>query len=179
MFDFSGHRVMITGAAGGIGVGLVTYFLDQCATVLAIDLDRAGLARLTSDLGDPSGLQTAVVDLNEAALLRATVQIFEDAQGPVTILVNNAGAAAATALSNMTPEAWAHDLAINLTSAYNCVEAVKAGMLADRAGVIINIGTVNGMLALGHPAYSAAKAGLISYTRALAIEYGPLGVDLR
>jgi len=176
MSEFTSQRVMITGAAGGIGIGLVTYFLDRGATVLALDLDNQGLARLTSDLGDPGRLHTAVVDLTDGPQVRAVVQLFENAQGAVTTLVNNAGAAAATALSNMTPEAWAHDLNINLTSAYNCVEAVKERMFAGRRGVIINVGTVNGMLALGHPAYSAAKAGLISYTRSLAIEYGPLGV---
>ncbi len=167
---------MITGAAGGIGGGLVSYFLRNGATVLASDIDENRLGYLAGDIGPDDRLHTGVADLNDAASVKHMVDTFVAAAGPVTVLINNAGAAAATALSNMTPEAWAHDLAINLTSAYNCVEAVKAGMMTAGKGVIINIGTVNGMMALGHPAYSAAKAGLISYTRSLAIEYGPLGL---
>ncbi len=172
MFDFTQKNVLVTGAAGGIGLGLVQYFLEAGATVLASDRDAEGLARLEAH----DRLHTAVADLTDRPGVIAMVEAFAASHGPIDVLINNAGAAAATALANLTPEAWDHDLGINLTSAYNCVEAVKPAMIAARAGVIVNIGTVNGMTALGHPAYSAAKAGLISYTRSLAIEYGPLGL---
>ncbi|MEI9902881.1 MAG: SDR family NAD(P)-dependent oxidoreductase [Asticcacaulis sp.] len=163
---------MITGAAGGIGTGLVRFFLAAGATVLASDRDAGGLGKL----GAHDRLHTGTADLTDRAGVAAVVEVFAAKAGPVDVLINNAGAAEATSLANMTPEAWDHDLGINLTSAYNCVEAVKGAMMAARHGVIINIGTVNGMTALGHPAYSAAKAGLISYTRSLAVEYGPLGI---
>lgn len=172
MADFTAKNIMITGAAGGIGVGLCRHFLDKGARVLALDLDATGLDRLAEPLGAGDRMQVAAVDLTDLAAVRAAVEGF----GPVDILINNAGAAAATALVNLTPEAWAHDLGINLTAAYHCVEAVKPAMIGRGAGVIVNIGTVNALTALGHPAYSAAKAGLISYTRSLAIEYGPLGI---
>ena len=64
----------------------------------------------------------------------------------------------------------------NLDNAYYCAHAVIPGMLAKRSGVIINIGSVNGLSALGDPAYSAAKAAMISLTRSLAQEYGPYGI---
>ena len=170
MFDFSGKVVLITGAAGGIGRGLCQAFLDWHATVLALDRDGEALAAM-----DPR-LITAAVDLTDIAATRAAIDGLVAQSGPVDILVNNAGAAAATALATLTPDAWTHDLAINLSAAYHCVEAVKAAMFARKSGVIINIGTVNAGLAIGHPAYSAAKAGLVSYTRSLAVEYGPLGI---
>lgn len=172
MADFTAKNIMITGAAGGIGVGLCRHFLDTGARVLALDLDAGGLDRLAGAMDAGERLHVAAVDLTDLAAVRGVVDGF----GAIDILINNAGAAAATALVNMTPEAWAHDLGINLTAAYHCVEAVKPAMMARGAGVIVNIGTVNAMTALGHPAYSAAKAGLISYTRSLAIEYGPLGI---
>lgn len=172
MADFTAKNIMITGAAGGIGVGLCRHFLDAGARVLALDLDAGGLDRLKGAMDAGERLHVAAVDLTDLAAVRGVVDGF----GAIDILINNAGAAAATALANMTPEAWAHDLGINLTAAYHCVEAVKPAMMARGAGVIVNIGTVNAMTALGHPAYSAAKAGLISYTRSLAIEYGPLGI---
>ena len=170
MFDFAGKVVLVTGAAGGIGQGLCEAFLAWGATVLAFDRDAQALERMDARL------HKATPDLTDLAAVKAAVEAVTATTGPVDILVNNAGAAAATALSNLTPEHWAHDLAINLTAAYHCVESTKEAMFARGSGVIINIGTVNAMLAIGHPAYSAAKAGLVSYTKALAVEYGPRGI---
>jgi NAD(P)-dependent dehydrogenase (short-subunit alcohol dehydrogenase family) len=176
MFDFSAQKIMVTGAAGGIGVGLCRAFLDWGAVVFAFDRDQAAIDGLQHALGVNERLLTATADLTDLAAVRSAVESLVGKAGPVDVLINNAGAAAATALATLTPQAWQHDLAINLSAAYYCVEAVKESMFARGRGVIINIGTVNALLTLGHPAYSAAKAGLISYTRSLAVEYGPRGV---
>ena len=176
MHDFAGRNVMITGAAGGIGVGLCDYFLEAGARILAVDRDGGALEQRARGHEAGDRFQVAALDLTDRAAVHAGVAAFASAFGPVDTLINNAGAAAATALSNLEPEHWDHDLAINLTAAYNCVEAVKGAMFAAGAGSIVNIGTVNALTGLGHPAYSAAKAGLISYTRSLAIEYGPKGL---
>ncbi|MDI7775759.1 SDR family oxidoreductase [Asticcacaulis sp. EMRT-3] len=170
MFNFSGKVVLITGAAGGIGQGLCEAFLGWNATVLAFDR-----AAETLD-GMDARLHKATPDLTDLEAVKAAVAALTAKTGPVDILINNAGAAAAVSLSTLTPDDWAHDLAINLSAAYHCVEATKAAMFARGSGVVINIGTVNAMLAIGHPAYSAAKAGLVSYTKALAVEYGPRGL---
>ena len=172
-YDFTEKNVLITGSAGGIGEGLVSAFAAWGATVMAVDYDQAGLDRLA---GDNPGIMTAQADLTDLASTQAAFTKLAEQAGPVDVLINNVGAAAATALANLTPEGWEHDLAINLSSAYHCVEAVKQSMFDRESGVILNIGSVNALLALGHPAYSAAKAGLISYTRSLALEYGPKGI---
>jgi NAD(P)-dependent dehydrogenase (short-subunit alcohol dehydrogenase family) len=172
---YSGRVVMITGAAGGVGAGLVKFFLRAGAEVVACDHDGASMARLCEQLGSPPALHVALADITDAAAIRHAVESAA-ALDAIDTLINNAGGAASTALANLTPQAWEHDLALNLTGAYNCVEALRPAMMQRRRGVILNIGSVNGMTALGHPAYSAAKAGLISYTRSLAIELGPLGI---
>lgn len=173
--DFSGRIVLITGAAGGIGTALCSHFAALGAQVLAVDIDAAALDASIAASGS-EGVAAVPVDILDRAALRDAVGQAVERFGPIDTLINNAGAAAATALANTTPETWDHDVALNLTGAFNCVEAVKDGMFAAGRGVIVNIGSVNGGTALGHPAYSAAKAGLVSYTRALAIEYGPKGL---
>jgi NAD(P)-dependent dehydrogenase (short-subunit alcohol dehydrogenase family) len=74
------------------------------------------------------------------------------------------------------PAGWRDDIAGNLNGAYHCVHAVIGDMVARRAGSIVCVGSVNALGALGDPAYSAAKAGLVSLTRALALEYGRYGI---
>lgn len=177
MMDFSSRVVMITGAAGGIGRGLCAYFHEAGARVLAFSREAEELDALCRSVapGSPR-LWTAHADLTRYDEVIDAVARVVALSGPVDILINNAGGAAATALSNTTPQSFRADLDLNLTAAYHCVEAVKQPMFARSKGVIINIGSVNSEMALGHPAYSAAKAGLVSYTRSLAVEYGPRGV---
>lgn len=177
MMDFSGRVVMITGAAGGIGQGLCAYFHEAGAHILAFSRDAVELEPLRRTVApDSPRFLTAHADLTRYHEVIEAVGRLVARSGPVDVLINNAGGAAATALSNTTPESFRKDLDLNLTAAYHCVEAVKQPMFERGKGVIINIGSVNSELALGHPAYSAAKAGLVSYTRSLAIEYGPRGV---
>lgn len=173
-YRFDKQVVLITGASGGVGRALCADFCERGATVLALDVDEQALLALTEQMG--GACVPVVASVTDLAALSAQVAVATQKTGPVDILVNNAGAAAATAMCNLTPEAWQHDIDLNLTGAFHCVTAVKEAMLERRRGVIINIGTVNAMQALGHPAYSAAKAGLISYTKSLATEYGPYGI---
>ncbi|VWB29696.1 short-chain dehydrogenase [Burkholderia arboris] len=165
------RTTLVTGAAGGIGQALCRTFLAAGDRVLALDRDRAALDRFIDTLGDARA--TPVVDdLTDAERLRSVLE----AHPPADVLVANAGTAASTTLRDTTPASWRTDLDANLTATYVSVEAVLPGMRANRRGAIAIIGSVNGVHALGHPAYSAAKAGLISYTKSLAIEYGRDGV---
>ena len=173
-YHFDESIVLITGATGGVGQGLCRYFCERGATVLALGRNRDLLEQLGKDMG--KNYNPVAVDVTDLSGLKATVRSVTDKTGDVNILVNNAGAATATALANLTPESWQRDINLNLTGAYHGVETVKEAMFARREGVIINIGSVNSLSTLGHPAYSAAKAGLISYTKSLAVEYGPKGI---
>lgn len=173
-YRFDESNVLITGATGGVGRGLCRYFCEKGATVLALGRNRELLEQLGDELGE--NYIPVAVDVTDLAALRKAVGSATDKAGAVDILLNNAGAASATALANLTPAAWQRDINLNLTGAYHCVETVREAMFARGEGVIINIGSVNSLSTLGHPAYSAAKAGLISYTKSLAVEYGPKGI---
>jgi len=92
--------------------------------------------------------------------------------GDVHVLINNAGLSRHPTVAVTDPAGWEEDIGANLNGAYNCVHAVLPQMVTRRHGSIINVGSVNGLSALGDPAYSAAKAGMIAMTKAIAMEYG-------
>lgn len=173
-YRFDKKAVLITGASGGVGQGLCRYFCERGANVMAVARNPELLRSVTDKLG--KNCIPIVADVTNLSALNTAVRPVTERVGHVEILINNAGAAAATTLSELTPEAWRQDLNLNLTGAYHCVEVVKEAMFDRGEGVLINIGSVNSLLTLGHPAYSAAKAGLASYTKSLAVEYGPKGI---
>jgi NAD(P)-dependent dehydrogenase (short-subunit alcohol dehydrogenase family) len=174
MSDFTDSVVVITGAAGGIGRALCRRFAADGAIVVAVDRDAAPLAAWVAELG--ARHRAVVADVTDAEATQQALSSAVAALGKVDVLVNNAGAAFAGSLAELDRATWRREIAINLDGAYHCVEAVRARMVKQGGGAIVNIGSVNGLLALGHPAYSAAKAGLISYTKALAIELGRHGI---
>jgi NAD(P)-dependent dehydrogenase (short-subunit alcohol dehydrogenase family) len=173
---FEGKVVAITGAAGGVGTSLCRYFLDEGARVAAID-KKASVESLLTDLkASPDMFASAIADITESVEVERAFASLTGALGPVDILVNNAGGSGHRTFARTDPAGWRQDIGGNLDNAYYCAHAVIPGMLVKRSGVIINIGSVNGLGALGDPAYSAAKAAMISMTRSLAQEYGPYGI---
>jgi NAD(P)-dependent dehydrogenase (short-subunit alcohol dehydrogenase family) len=170
--QFQDKVVAITGAAGGIGRGLCTYFGAHGAAVAALDRSATVTAFAEELRGDGIKTAAAVVDIGDANVVAAAFKTFADQLGPVDILINNAGASSHPSLERTPPEGFAEDVHINVNGAYNCAHAVLPGMKARRAGIIVNIGSVNGLGAYGDAAYSAGKAALISLTRSLALEFG-------
>lgn len=176
MAEFAGKVVAITGAAGGIGQVLCRHFAGEGATIAALDKSPAvtGLAQeLAADGGEAA---SEVVDVSDTKAVPEAFARLEAKLGPVNVLVNNAGFSGYPILETTSPDEWKMLVDGNLNSAYVCAHAVLKSMKARRAGVIVNIGSVNALQALGDPAYSAAKAGMISLTQALAIEYGRFGI---
>ena len=170
--DFQGKVVAVTGAAGGIGQELCRYFVEQGAAIAAFDKSPT----LTEFEGTLSGqgarIDASVVDIGEPAAVKLALARAVDALGPIDILINNAGATHNPVLERTTPESFRDDVNINVNGAYNCAHAVLPEMTRRRSGVIVNIGSVNGLAAYGDAAYSAGKAAMISLTRSIAMEYG-------
>lgn len=180
------RHVVVTGGAGQIGRAIVECFLAQGATVHAIDADGPALDELEAETADgPGRLRPIALELGPSSELHpaepktwARIRAdMADALGPCGhVLVNNLGGGIATTVEGCTPQVWQRDLDHNLGVAYRCCHALLPSFIAAGQGIIINIGSVNARTALGHPAYSAAKAGLASLTRALAVEFGPRGI---
>lgn len=166
---------VVTGAAGDIGMAIAAK-LSETHTIAAVDIDMTALEGALENL-ENHGAHVAAIqcDLTKQADLE---RLSKEAArlGEVTTLVNNAGAAAALTLHQMTAETLSKDLTLNLEAALNCFKTFEQPLIACGAGNVINIASVNGLSVYGHPAYSAAKAGLIQATRSIAVEYGRNGI---
>jgi NAD(P)-dependent dehydrogenase (short-subunit alcohol dehydrogenase family) len=171
---------LITGAAGGIGRRLVNRFVSLGDTVLAQDLSEPELDQVAAEFSAmPGAVHKVVADITNATLLAEALNAAVARHGTVDVLVANAGGASAPTVRQTTIESWHRDVDLNLNGTMHTVQAVLPGMIAKHKGNIVVIGSVNAILALGHPAYSAAKAGLISYVKSLAAELGRVAIRLK
>jgi NAD(P)-dependent dehydrogenase (short-subunit alcohol dehydrogenase family) len=170
--EFQDKVVAITGAAGGIGQELCSYFGGQGAAIAALDRRDMVIAFADQLRQQRIRVEPAVVDIGDAEAVGSAFARLVSLLGPIDILINNAGVSTNASLERTTPEGFRADVDANLNGAYNCAHAVLPSMKSRRAGSIVNIGSVNGLVALGDAAYSAGKAGMISLTKALALEFG-------
>lgn len=166
--------VLVTGASGGIGRALCKRFLEAGDAVIALDRNAAGVESLTAEFG--ARITAIAADISDQNSVTDAVALGVASRGPIDVAVANAGGALGTTLAHTDAAAWRRDVELNLNGTYYTIEAVRASMIERKRGAIVLIGSVNGLTSLGHPAYSAAKAGLVSYTKALAMELGPHGI---
>jgi NAD(P)-dependent dehydrogenase (short-subunit alcohol dehydrogenase family) len=165
---FAGKTIAITGAAGGIGRSLCRFMAAEGGAIAALDRSAAVMAFAEELKAEGFSAQAAIADIGSPASVAAAFAGF----GDVHILINNAGISRYPTIAATDPAGWQDDVNANLNGAFNCAHAVLPQMVARRGGAIVNIGSVNGLHALGDPAYSAGKAGMIALTKALALEYG-------
>lgn len=165
MIRLDKKRVVLTGAGGGLGTRLIAVFREAGAEVAVCDREGARLpADLEShhfDLCDP-----AAVAMGADAIL---------ANGIPDIFVSNAGATTAEVLDDLTADRLASELAANFTGAADLSARLVPGM-CERGGAMVFVASVNGLSHYGNPAYSAAKAALLGWMRAIATEKGRFGV---
>ncbi|WP_366556514.1 SDR family oxidoreductase [Aquibaculum sediminis] len=170
--QFAGKTVAITGAAGGIGRQLCRFFGAEGAAIAALDRNP-GVETLVEELAQEGiACRAAVAELSDAPAVEAAFAEF----GEIHLLINNAGVSRHNTLRQTDPAGWGEDIDANLNGAYRCAHAVLPQMVERRAGSIVSVGSINGLYALGDPAYSAAKAGIIAMTKAIAMEYGRFGI---
>jgi NAD(P)-dependent dehydrogenase (short-subunit alcohol dehydrogenase family) len=173
---FDKKIVAITGAAGGIGQELSRHFGREGAIIYAIDKQDEVNTFAIELAAEGITVHPLACDISDAgAVAKGLGKLMADF-GDVDILVNNAGFSEHPTIEKTTPADWAYDINGNLNGAYNCVHAVLPGMKKKGKAAIVTIGSVNALYALGDPAYSAAKAALISMTKAIAMENGRYGI---
>jgi NAD(P)-dependent dehydrogenase (short-subunit alcohol dehydrogenase family) len=168
-----GKVAIVTGGGSGFGRATVLRFAEQGARVVIAELDEAA-GRATVDLvgdrlgADGNSVATVVTgdvtDPDVAARLVATAQ---EAFGPLTTLVNNAGIAQQTPHDtwDVDPEVWDRVLSVNLRSVYTCSRAAIPAIVAAGGGSIVSIASIAASLCVGGAAYAASKGGILSFTR--------------
>jgi meso-butanediol dehydrogenase / (S,S)-butanediol dehydrogenase / diacetyl reductase len=168
---------IVTGGGSGLGAAVAGAFAVRGAHVIVADIAGPKAEQIAGALKERGFRATpAEVDVSDGAQVRQLTTDVLGRQGRVDILVNNAAAAHDDDVITGPESAWEADVAATLRSAYLCSRAVLPAMIERRHGIICNIGSVNAFAYFGNEAYSAAKAGLVSLTRALAVRYGPNGI---
>jgi NAD(P)-dependent dehydrogenase (short-subunit alcohol dehydrogenase family) len=163
--DFTGQVVVVTGGSRGVGAGIVAAFLDAGASVVTCGRNPVEIPGVTFVTAD-------VRDHEQAAQV---IQAAVDAHGRLDVLINNAGGSPKVMADVASPKFTESIVRLNLLAPIYCAQAAHAVMVAqDSGGVIVNVASVSGLRpSPGTAAYGAAKAGLISLTTSLAVEWAP------
>jgi NAD(P)-dependent dehydrogenase (short-subunit alcohol dehydrogenase family) len=176
-FRLDGRTAFVTGGASGIGLACADALSEAGARIVIADLDPDALDRAVADLAARGrAVEGRVMDVTD----RARVDAVAEAVGPVDVLVNNAGIALSEiAAEEMDDARWLKVLDVNLNGTFWCARAFGRGMLARRRGVIVNIGSMSGLIVnrpQGQAHYNASKAAVHQMTRSLAAEWADRGV---
>jgi 2-hydroxycyclohexanecarboxyl-CoA dehydrogenase len=164
-----GRKALVTGGASGIGAAIAARLAAEGAEVWVGDIDTEGAAKIAGEING----HAVELDVTDLAAAQAAVE----ATGTLDILVNNAGMDEFGFFPTTTPEQWARVLAVNLGGVLNCTAAALPGMQAAGYGRIVSISSEAGRVgSKGSAVYSAAKGGVISFTKVIARENGRYGV---
>ena len=176
MKRFLNKKALVTGGASGIGKAICQRLVEEGADLVFIDRNIEAGKVFDQELSQESSRLFIAADLTNEDEVERGFNETKKILGHIDVLINNAGGAFGENYKETTVQNWNADLALNLTSHYLLTSLVLPEMEKREKGVVINISSVNGIQALGCPAYSAAKAGLISFTQTVATEYGPKGI---
>jgi 3-oxoacyl-[acyl-carrier protein] reductase len=172
-----GRAAIVTGATRGIGHAIAAAFLAAGARVAVGGRTPESVERACEELGAGGPVIPLVADLADPAQVERGFAEALERLGGVDVLVNNAGLARDGLLLRLRPEDWDAVLAVNLTAAFHTTRAVLRTMVRRRSGSIVNLSSLAGVV--GNPGqsnYTAAKAGLIGFSKAIAKELGPRNI---
>ncbi len=172
MAQLEGRIAIVTGAARGIGQAIAVKLASEGADIALCDVEKDWLVE-TAGLIAAMGrrVECFAVDVSNGAAVQATVDRIAETFGKIDILVNNAGITRDTLLIRMSEEDWDKVLQVNLKGAFLFTKAVARPMMKQRAGAIVNVASIIGLIGnAGQCNYAASKAGLIALTKSVAKE---------
>jgi len=179
MMGLQGRVTLVTGGGSGIGAATAEALAADGACVVAADIAFDSAQAVATKIRQQGGRALPVhLDVTRPESVREMMKVVHQELGPVHILVNNAGVCPATPLADISLEEWNRVLAVNLTGAFLCAQAVLPDMMAVKWGRIVNIsslaGQVGGSIVGAH--YVASKGGMLALTKSLALIGAPHGI---
>lgn len=177
---FAGTLAAVTGGSSGIGFGVAERLVSLGARVVLVADDRQRLAAAAERLGgQAAGVETVACDIGRADEVTAAMAQLLARHGPPDLLVNNAGFAVYRTFEQSDPGEIERLFEVNFAGHLRCTRAVLPPMMARGSGQVVNVASVSGLITLTPNAvYGAAKAGIISWSRALRIELARFGIGV-
>lgn len=165
-----GRRIVITGAASGMGREIASLFSREGAALALLDRDAAGVAQVASALG----AQGYACDVADRAQVKDAVEHAGEALDGIDGLVNAAGILRMVPVDELDDESWDSMIAVNLTGPFNVVKAALPLLRREEMVTIVNLASVSALMPMpGTAGYSASKAGLVMLTKSLAMDLAP------
>lgn len=165
-----GRRILITGAASGIGYAIARLFAQEGSALVLVDRDNGNLTVVAAELRQLA-FACDIIDRRE---LGDVVGRIEDIVGGLDGIVNAAGVLDITPFKLLSPEVWDRMIAVNLTGPYNVIHACLPLLEQCPSATVLNIASVSGLMPMdGTAAYSSSKAGVVMLGRCLGLELGP------
>jgi 2-hydroxycyclohexanecarboxyl-CoA dehydrogenase len=180
MKRFDNKCVVVTGGGGGIGGATCRSFAREGARVAVFDLNLDAAQKVAAAINEAGGVAEAFhCDIAQRASVDAAVSAAEAVQGPIDVLVNNAGWDIFRPFAKTEPAQWDKLIAINLIGALHMHHAVLPGMAARRSGRIVNIASDAARVgSSGEAVYAACKGGLVSFSKTIAREHARHGITV-
>ncbi|MEA3035730.1 MAG: hypothetical protein QOH04_1495, partial [Sphingomonadales bacterium] len=170
----TGQHALVTGGGTGIGAAIARALAAEGAKLTLVGRRRDRLEEVAG--GDFDAL-VAPADVTDREQVERAFALAREAQGPIGILVNNAGAAAGMPFAKVTDALWRETMAVNLDGLFHCCQAALPDLLAAERGRIVTVASMAGLYGFAYAApYIAAKHGAVGLTRALAAEYAGTGL---
>jgi len=176
---FTGHVAVVTGAGSGIGLAIARELAAGGVSVAVADINADAAAAGAAAIAEDGGKALAITaDVTSRPSVEAMVRQVEGDLGPLDILVNNAGISIDRGVRRISDEDWHRTVAVNQTGVFLCSQAAARSMIPRRTGRILNIASRAWLGWYGQLSYASSKGGVVSATRALAIELAKYGITV-